>query len=157
MDYVIRQIKKSEYSLLKDFLYEAIFIPNGFEPVPKSVIALPELQVYIEHFGYKKDDRCSVAELKGKVVGAVWTRIMDDYGHIDNKTPSLAMAVYKEYRGLGIGTSLLRKHLSTLKHSGYSRVSLSVQKTNYATEIYKKVGFDVIDENDEEYIMIICL
>lgn len=48
-------------------------------------------------------------------------------------TPSLAMAVYKEYRGLGIGTFSLKKHLFTLKNSGYSRVSLSVQKTNYAT------------------------
>jgi len=29
-----------------------------------------------------------------------------------------------------------------------------VQKTNYAVKMYKKVGFIVFDENDEEYIMI---
>ena len=28
-----------------------------------------------------------------KVVGAVWVRIMDDYGHIDNDTPSFAISL----------------------------------------------------------------
>ena len=31
MDYVIREIKKEEYVLLNDFLYEAIYIPDGVE------------------------------------------------------------------------------------------------------------------------------
>ena len=31
MDYKIREIKESEYSVLSDFLYEAIFIPKGME------------------------------------------------------------------------------------------------------------------------------
>lgn len=54
MDYMIREIKKSEYPLLADFLYEAIFVPDGVEPPPKSVIVSPELQVYLEHFGELK-------------------------------------------------------------------------------------------------------
>lgn len=32
-------------------------------------------------------------------IGAVWTRIMDDYGHVDDDTPSFAISLYKEYRG----------------------------------------------------------
>lgn len=28
-----------------------------------------------------------MAEVDGKVVGTVWVRIMNDYGHIDNETP----------------------------------------------------------------------
>jgi len=43
-----------------------------------------------------------VAEVDGKIVGAVWVRIMNDYGHIDNETPSLAISLYKEYRGLAL-------------------------------------------------------
>lgn len=50
MDYKIREIKESEYSVLSDFLYEAIFIPKGMEKPPKSIIEQPELQEYlIEH------------------------------------------------------------------------------------------------------------
>ena len=44
--------------------------------------------------------------------------------------------------------------LSELKSRGYKRTSLAVQKANYAVKMYKKVGFSVIDENDEEYIMV---
>lgn len=157
MDCIIREIRKAEYPLLEDFLYEAIFIPPGSKPVSRSVIHLPALQVYIHHFGDKKDDRCTVAEVGQKVVGAVWTRIMDDYGHIDGHTPSLAMSVYKEYRHCGIGTALLKNHLSLLKDGGYEKVSLSVQKTNYALKMYQKAGFDIVDENEEEYIMDIAL
>lgn len=37
---------------------------------------------------------------------------------------------------------------------GYKQVSLSAQKMNYAVHMYLKVGFEIVDENDEEYIMI---
>lgn len=153
MDYKIREIRKSEYPVLSDFLYEAIFVPEGMDKPPKSIIKQPELQVYIAEFG-KADDWCLVAEVKEKVVGAVWGRIMNDYGHIDDKTPSLAISLYEEYRHFGIGTSLMRAMLQLLKDKGYKQTSLSVQKANYAVNMYKKEGFQVVDENEEEYIMV---
>lgn len=153
MDYQIREIRENEYPILADFLYEAIFIPKGAEKPLKSIIEQPELQVYIADFG-KEDDWCFVAEVKGKIVGAVWVRIMDDYGHIDDDIPSLAISLYEEYRNLGIGTTLMRTMLQFLKEKGYRQTSLSVQKANYAVNMYRKAGFEVVDENDGEYIMI---
>lgn len=102
----------------------------------------------------KKDDWCLVAEAEGKIAGAVWARIMKDYGHIDNETPSLAISLYEEYRRLGIGTALMQAMLRLLKSKGYKQTSLSVQKANYAVSMYKKVGFKVLSENEEEYIMV---
>lgn len=153
MDYRIRKIRKSEYSVLSDFLYEAVFIPKGMDKPPRSIIEKPELQVYIADFG-KADDWCLVAETRQKIVGAVWARIMDDYGHIDDKTPSLAISLYEEYRGLGIGTALMKAMLLLLKDKKYEQASLSVQKQNYAANMYRNAGFEVVDENDEEYIMV---
>jgi ribosomal protein S18 acetylase RimI-like enzyme len=92
--------------------------------------------------------------LDGKVVGAVWTRIMNDYGHVDDETPSFAISLYKEYRGKGIGTEMMRQMLLLLKTHGYEKASLSVQKANYAVKMYEKVGFKTIEENDEEYFMV---
>ena len=43
---------------------------------------------------------------------------------------------------------------TTLKAQGYKRASLSVQKANYAVRMYKKFGFAIVDENEEEYIMV---
>lgn len=153
MDYRIREIRENEYCILSEFLYEAIFIPEGAEKPPKSIIEQPELQVYIADFG-KSDDWCLVAEVKEKIVGAVWVRIMNDYGHIDDETPSFAISLYEEYRNMGIGTVLMRDMLEFLKNKGYKQTSLSVQKANYAVRMYQKVGFEVIDKNEEEYIMV---
>ncbi len=55
---------------------------------------------------------------------------MDDYGHVDNETPSFAISLYKEYRNQGIGSQLMVKMLELLKKQGYKRTSL-----NYAKEI----------------------
>ncbi len=154
MNYNIRKIKKEEYILLEDFIYEAIFIPKGVIPPPKSIINQPDLQVYIKDFGKEKDDICFVAETDGKVVGAVWVRDMKDYGHIKDGVPSFAISLYKPYRNYGIGTELMTTMISELRKRGYKKASLAVQKENYAVKMYKKVGFEIFDENEEEFIMV---
>jgi len=149
-----RTLEKNETEILKDFLYEAIFIPEGVEPPDRNIIEQPELAMYYENFGDDNADNCIVADDNGRVIGAVWTRIMNDYGHIDDETPSFAISLYKEYRGQGIGTELMKEMLTLLKEQGYKKASLAVQKANYAVKMYKKVGFKTVDENSEEYIMV---
>ena len=56
-----------------------------------------------------------------------------------------------------IGTSLLKQLLQVERLAGYSKISLSVQKSNYAVKMYEKVGFTVVNENSEEFIMIVNL
>ena len=154
MDFKIRFISEEEVGVLDDFLYEAIYVPEGESAPPRSIINQPELQVYISDFGKEKDDIGMVAEADGQIIGAVWVRVMNDYGHIDNNTPSFAISVYKDYRGLGTGTDLMKEMLCVLKARGYKQASLSVQKANYAVRMYQKVGFQIVDENEEEYIML---
>lgn len=154
---LIREMTAEEYPLLEDFLYEAIFIPQGAEKPPRDIILNEDLQVYIRDFGKRKDDRCLVADFGGKVVGACWVRIMNDYGHIDDETPSFAISLYEEYRGQGTGTNLMRAMLRLLKAKSYERASLAVQKENYAVKMYKKVGFEVVGENEQEFIMAVDL
>lgn len=151
---ILRKLRDGETDLLKDFLYEAIFIPKGVEPPAREIIYQPELKIYYDDFGTGKADYCIVADDNGKVIGAVWTRIMDDYGHVDDDTPSFSISLYKEYRGQGIGTRMMREMLALLKEKGYKQASLAVQKANYAVRMYEKVGFKIVDENDEEYIMV---
>lgn len=154
MNYIIREILEEEYTLLEKFLYEAIFLPEGLSAPPRTIIGQPELQVYLTDFGKKKGDIGLIAEVGTNIVGAAWVRIMNDYGHINNTTPSFAISLYKEYRGLGIGTALMKEMLRTLKQRGYKQTSLAVQKENYAVKMYRRVGFEIVDENEEEYIMV---
>lgn len=153
MDYKIRPIRKAEIPQLKDFLYEAIFIPEGVTAPPREIVNDESLQVYIRNFGQEPDDRCLVAEADNKIVGAIWSRIMNDYGHIADNTPSIAISLYKEYRNQGIGTALLQQMLILLKADGYKSVSLSVQKANYAMQMYQKAGFQIISDDADEAIM----
>lgn len=147
-------MKPDEYPLLDEFLYQAIFIPKGVEPPPREIVRQPELQIYVQNFGQIDGDDCLAAECEGKVVGAVWVRIMHDYGHIDDETPSFAISLLPHYRGQGIGTSLMRAMLERLAQKGVKQVSLAVQKENYAVSMYRKCGFEVVDENEQEFIMV---
>ena len=154
MNYLIRELRQNEMEVLDTFLYEAIFIPKGVSAPSKDIINQPELQVYVKNFGEDKGDLCLVAQVENEIVGAVWVRIMNDYGHIDDETPSFAISLLKEYRNYGIGTELMRQMLKKLKMQGYRQASLAVQKMNYAVRMYTNVGFEIVDENDQAYIMI---
>jgi len=157
MNYMIRELQPHEYCLLDDFLYEAIFQRDETNLLPKSIIKKPELQVYIEDFGSKKDDYCLCVEVDGKVAGAVWVRNINGYGNIDKVTPELAISLYREYRGHGIGTEMMKRMIDYLKQEGYSKISLAVQKDNRAVKVYLNAGFEIVQENEEEYTMVCYL
>ncbi len=66
MNYKIRKIAESEYAVLEDFLYEAIFIPEGVSAPPREIVNQPELQVYVSEFGKKDGDFAFAAEVNIK-------------------------------------------------------------------------------------------
>ena len=158
MSISVRPILTSEYSLLEDFLYNAIFVPPGVDYPPREVIFEKEIFVYIKDFG-GRDDCGVVAEKDGKLIGAAWTRIIPAYGHIDNHIPKLAISVVPEYRGRGVGAMMMIYLFNLLRERGYKRTSLSVQKDNPAVRFYKRLGYKITDEKldhagHEDYIMI---
>lgn len=154
MEYTIREMAQAEYLLLEDFLYEAIFQRDAANRLPREIIHDPQLQVYIRDFGKQKEDYCLCAEVRQTVVGAVWVRNIPGYGSVDSETPEFAISLYPEYRGNGIGTGLMCQMLAHLKNAGYAQASLSVQKDNYALRMYLALGFQIVAENEEEYIMV---
>lgn len=152
MDYTIRQMRPPEYPLLEDFLYKAIFVPEGFEgDVPRTVIYDdPKCRATFESFGSRPDDRALVVEVDGRVVGACWVRTTDEYGHLDDATPSFAIALDEPYRNQGLGHSLMQHLLDDLRDRGYARASLSVQKANPALHLYERLGFRIIGNGADE-------
>ena len=158
---IIRELKAKEVDILEDMLYGSIYQPDETNPISQEVINVPRVRVYIDNFGQKKDDYCLVADLSGRIIGAVWIRILageiKGYGNIDDKTPEFAISLLKEYRRQGIGTMRMKGMISYLVKGGYSQTSLSVQKENYAVRMYQKLGFEIIDENNEDYLMLLKL
>lgn len=161
MDYEVRQIREDEWPLLEDFLYEAIFAPEGFEgEIPRSLIYDDtKCRAAFEGFGTRPDDRAVVAEADGEVAGACWVRTTDECGHIDDDTPSFSISLYKGYRGRGLGTAMMGALLDELRDAGYARASLSVQKENQALRLYERLGFRIVGDgfDDSEWHMVIDL
>lgn len=159
MEYEIRPLREEERPLLEDFLYEAIFLPEGYTgELPRGILQTdPKLSTTIRDFGTLPHDDCLVAEVEGAVIGAVWVRIAEEHGHMDDETPSFAISLYRPYRGRGIGTALMRRMLERLREKGYPRASLGVNKENYALRMYEKLGFQIIgDGADETEWLMVC-
>lgn len=156
----IRPIKEEEHNLLEGFLYDAIYQADPEELLPREVINQPELAVYIQDFG-KRDDYCLVAVSEGFIVGAVWTRILGGeikgYGNIDSQTPEFAISIKSEFRKQGIGSSLMKEMIALLKEEGYQKVSLSVDRENYAFNMYQKLGFQVMKIQEQDSILVLEL
>ena len=151
---VIRPLKSEEIPLLEEFLYQAIFIPQGLEPLSRRILKESDLEMYIKDFGKQPDDWALAAEVNGRLVGAVWVRIMKDYGYYDDRIPSLSISFLSEFRGQGLGQQLMTAMLDLLKAKGYPSVSLSVSKDNPAVGFYQRLGFVTVEEREDDYLML---
>lgn len=153
----IRAIMPHEYSHLAEFLYEAVFIPEGKARPGREILNISEIARYISDFG-RENDHCLVAESADGLLGAVWTRIFTQsergFGYVDERTPELSMSVLPGYRNRGIGTSLLGEIIGKLRQLGNDQVSLSVDLDNFAYRLYQKFGFTVMGVSDGSATMV---
>ncbi len=158
---VIREIRDSEIDKMGDMLYEAIYQPDENNLISRNVLEIPEVNAYIKDFGCGKDDYCLIADSNGEIAGAVWVRVISGdikgYGYIDDHTPEFAISLFKKYRNQGLGTRLMIAMIDHLQKNGYKQTSLNVKKENYAVKLYKKVGFEIVSEDNEDYLMLLKL
>jgi ribosomal protein S18 acetylase RimI-like enzyme len=157
-DIKIRPVEPKDHPLLEEFLYHAIFVPEGVEAPPREIIFRPEIFVYIDRFGSRDGDLGVVAEAGGTALGVAWTRIIPAFGHLDPLTPELAIAVLPGWRGQGVGSRMMERLFEILRQKGYRKTSLSVQKDNPAVRFYQRLGYTVSGERPdgaghEDYLM----
>lgn len=101
----IRPLKSEKIPLLEEFLYQAIFIPQGLEPLPRSILKEPDLEMYIKDFGQQPDDWALAAEVNGQ---QLMTAMLDLLKAKDY--PSVSLSVSKDnpavrfYQRLGFVT-----------------------------------------------------
>lgn len=156
MELSYRPLEPNEYRLLKDFLYHAIYIPEGVAPPDRSLVESPELRKYYETFG-REGDNSLLAVHNQQILGAIWGRVWKEsekgYGFIREDYPEISLSVLPLYRGLGIGKQLLDRYIEWAKKNNLPGLSLSVSKDNYAVRLYEKAGFIVACEDESDYIM----
>ena len=157
MSYFIRAIEPSDHPFLWELLYQALYVPPTAAPLPREIIYQPKLAKYVQDWGRHGDMGCiAVFEANKALVGAAWLRLLKfehrGYGYIDDEMPELAVAVLPKDRGQGIGTKLLI-HLFEQAKRGYSNISLSVSVDNPALRLYRRLGFEVVEHDDNSLTM----
>ena len=150
---IFREMYPPEAEFLKEMLYESLFVPEGKERYPRSVLERPELAKYYLKWGSIPHDLAYVAEDNGTLIGAVWGRAHQPphqgYGYIDSDIPEIGIALKSSHRNRGVGTRLLKlisEHYATLE---VCFLSLSVDKLNPAKKLYDRQGFLVVVENEK--------
>jgi GNAT superfamily N-acetyltransferase len=142
--------------ILRDMLYLAVFVPPGGPPPDHSVVAQPEVALYVRGWGRIGDDGIIALESSGAHIGAAWLRLWSEhdhgYGFIDTRTPELSVAVRPDVRRCGIGTELLQRLLQRADE-WYDSVSLSVSVENPAVQLYQRLGFVSVTVNGASFTM----
>jgi GNAT superfamily N-acetyltransferase len=99
-----------------------------------------------------------VAEVAGEPVGGAFARLFtaEDHGSgsVDRGTPEVAIAVWPEHRGRGIGGRLLAELAERARASGITRLSLAVERANPAARLYLRCGYRVVAVPGEDYLML---
>lgn len=151
----------ADESLLTAMTFEAIYIPEGAAPPPRSIVEEPALRKYFVGFGTRVGDIGvkAVDSTAGSAIGAAWVRLFTSdapgYGYISDETPELSIAVSPAYRGQGVGT-LLTDQLFTAVAQAYKAVSLSVWPENPAYRLYQRLGFVVVKTVAGEPAVTMC-
>lgn len=152
-----RTATPADQALLRDYLRLSIFVhPGGADP-PASIVEQPAIALYVEGWGrYGDDGLLAIDTDTGADVGAAWLRLWPGpdtgYGYVDRATPELAIAVRPDHRGRGIGTCLLDALIDRAS-TRHRAVSLSVNRTNPAVQLYQRFGFRAIAASDDTFTM----
>ena len=137
-------------------LFAALYVPEGREPFPRSVLHQPDVGQYVDGFG--RDGDIGVVALNGTdPVGAAWVRLLigpdAGYGFVDDDTPELAIAIAPEWRERGIGTQLMDE-LFRSAAGIYPAISLSCDTANPAMRLYERAGFEPVEESGGSITML---
>jgi ribosomal protein S18 acetylase RimI-like enzyme len=153
----VRPLTAGDKPFLREMLYLALHVPEGHPSFPRSILEEPAIARYVKDWG-RDGDFGYVARVDGEDIGAAWLRFWKGqdrgYGFIDSEIPELSMAVEPEFRGRGIGSSLLGLVLEDAKLLAPG-VSLSVSADNPALRLYRRFGFESVKEEGHSITMVL--
>jgi GNAT superfamily N-acetyltransferase len=145
----IRPATAHDGEFLADMLVAVVNWSPEWKPRSRRrVLSAPATSRYIA--GWPRDgDLGVIADLAGAPIGAAWLRFFTpgDHGHgyLAPAVPELMIGVAAPWRGHGAGRGLLRAIGARAAAAGIARISLSVERKNFARDLYLSEGYQVID------------
>src|SRR5438309_310439 len=151
--YRIRQAESGDATFLADMLVEA----SNWSPMrvrPRvELLADPKVVRYLRGWKRPGDDGVVAVDDQDEPVGACWYRVLPKeeagYGWVASGVPELTLGVRPIHRARGVGRALLRAACESAARQGHQRISLSVERANFAQRLYASEGFVTLESGED--------
>jgi len=154
----IRPAVQADGAFLGDMMVEAANWAPGVPRPRHEVIGSDEYSRYVS--GWKRPGDSGVVALDGhdEPVGAAWYRMLPrtqpGFGYVGTGVPELIIGVRPIWRAHGVGRSLLQHLCEHARAHGFGRLSLSVERGNFAQTLYRSEGFAVTESGSGRDTMV---
>lgn len=143
----VRAATPSDGAFLGDMVVEAANWREGGARPRHEVIGSAEHSRYLAGWMRPGDAGFVASDPLGEPIGAAWYRMLprDDpgFGYVGTGVPELIIGVRPIWRAHGVGRALLQRLAEHARAQGVARLSLSVERGNFATTLYRSEGFAV--------------
>lgn len=143
----IRPALQADGVFLADMVVEAANWSPGTARPRHAILASPEYSRYISGWKRPGDTGFVAIDEHAEPIGAAWYRMLPradpGFGYVATGVPELIIGVRPLWRAHGVGRALLRRLVEAARAEGFARLSLSVERGNFAVSLYRSEGFAV--------------
>lgn len=145
----IRAAAQGDGAFLTDMVVEAAnWRPGGGLP-KHQVVSGSEHRRYVAGWMRPGDAGFVAEDANGEPIGAAWYRMLPrtdpGFGYVGTGVPELIIGVRPIWRAHGVGRALLQRLCDHARAQGFGRISLSVERGNFAATLYRSEGFAVVE------------
>ncbi|WP_019180569.1 GNAT family N-acetyltransferase [Microbacterium yannicii] len=143
----VRAAVQADGAFLGDMVVEAANWRQGGLRPRHEVMAGTEHSRYVSGWMRPGDAGFVAEDRNGEPIGGAWYRMLPrsdpGFGYVGTGVPELIIGVRPIWRAHGVGRALLQRLCEHAGAQGYGRISLSVERGNFATTLYRSEGFAV--------------
>ncbi len=154
----IRAALPSDGAFLADMTVEAANWRAGSARPRHEVLSNADHRRYVSGWQRPGDAGFVAESPAGEAIGAAWYRMLPrsepGFGWVGTGVPELIIGVRPVWRAHGVGRALLQRLVDHARDQGYSRISLSVDRDNFARTFYRSAGFAVTRAGQGRDVMV---
>ena len=143
-DIIIRNAEENDAENLIDYLkITAAETPFLIREPDEITLSIEQEQAFIKAKKDSENELLLIAEISGRHIGNCSLMSIGGYKRYRHRC-DIAIALYKEYCGLGIGKAMMETVLGIAEKTGYEQAELEVIADNKpAIALYEKLGFKI--------------
>jgi GNAT superfamily N-acetyltransferase len=154
----LRAALPSDGAFLADMVVEAANWRAGAARPRHEILSSEEYRRYLAGWLRPSDAGFVADSPGGEPVGAAWYRMLPrdepGFGWVGTGVPELIIGVRPVWRAHGVGRALLQRLAEHARAQGFARLSLSVERENYAVSLYRSEGFAVVRRGIGRDVMV---